>query len=180
MILPPETRQFTKHARLRPARPTDAAFVFCLRTDSSRNAFISKVDDDPETQRRWLEAYVAREAAGLEYYFIVESLDGEDLGTVRIYNVGKDDFEWGSWIMKPGAPPQASLEAALGIYEFGFGPLGKASCRFEIYKDNERVVEFKRRFGAEVTGDDGTTVRFRLAAEDYRKEGRKRFARFYL
>jgi len=180
MSLPPETRQDTKHVRLRPARPTDAAFVLSLRTDPSRNAFVSKVDDDPEAQRRWLEDYVARETAGVEYYFIVESLDGEDLGTVRIYNVGKDDFEWGSWIMKPGAPPQASVEAALGIYEFGFGTLGKASCRFEVFRANERVVEFKRRFGAEVTGDDGSMVRFRLGAEDYRKNGRRRFARFLL
>ncbi len=180
MSLAPETRQYTKHVRLRPARPEDAAFVFSLRTDPTRNAFISKVDDKLESQRNWLLAYVEREKAGLEYYFIVESLEGEDLGTVRIYDLGPNDFEWGSWVMKPGAPPQASVESALGIYEFGFGPLGKSSCRFEVFRKNESVVAFKRRFGAEVLDDDGTTVRFRLTAADYQKDGRQRFARFLL
>jgi RimJ/RimL family protein N-acetyltransferase len=146
--------------------------------DPEKSRFLSKVTDDVEAQRAWLAEYRSREESGSEYYFVVEDAKSlEAMGVVRVYDVAAGAFEWGSWIMKDGAPPSSAIESALGVYEFAFGHLGLQASRFKVFKVNERVVEFHRRFGARETGEDEENVYFELTAEAYQL-ARKRFRRF--
>ena len=47
---------------LRLIRPADADYVHALRTDPAYNRHLSEVRGTAEDQRRWIEAYKAREA----------------------------------------------------------------------------------------------------------------------
>lgn len=165
-----------KTVRLRYANVGDAEFIHSLRIDPLRNSHVSAVAGGPENQRKWLEAYKARELAGAEHYFIIE-LEGSAIGTVRIYDIQGDSFCWGSWMMKPGVPASCAMESAVLIYEFAFYSLGFARSRFDVRKANSRVVAFHQRFGATVVRESDIDFFFDYPKSAYDKV-RAKYKRF--
>lgn len=130
---------------LRDATPANAAFILSLRTDESRSQHMSKTSASLSEQVAWLERYAARDN---EAYFVIESLAGESLGVVRLYDPQGASFCWGSWIMKPGAPASAAIESAMIVYAYALDQLQFTSAHFQVRMDNERVWRFHERFGA--------------------------------
>ena len=167
-----------KNITLRTVEESDAEFVFNLRSDESRNKFLSPVGDGVEAQRKWIVGYKAREAAGEEYYFAIRLPGGEPCGLVRVYDLSEESFSWGSWVIAPGSPAYVSIESALAVYEFAFGELGFASARFEVMKGNEGVLRFHKRFGAEYLRSDEVHDYFVLTRETYENQ-RTRYRRFF-
>jgi RimJ/RimL family protein N-acetyltransferase len=149
-----------QHLTLRLIQPTDAAYVFGLRTDPAYNTHLSKVQGNAEDQRRWITAYKSREAAGQEYYHIITRKDGTPCGTVRLYDIGAESFTWGSWILDAGKPPKAALESAVLSFGFGFEGLGRSEALIDVRHDNHRAIAFYRRFGMTETGQDDVNLYF--------------------
>lgn len=146
--------------RLRLVTPDDAAYIHGLRVNPAYNTFLSPVTGSVADQRRWLEAYKAREQAGLEYYYAVERLDGVLCGAVRLYDIGDDSFTWGSWILDHNKPAKAALESALLSFGVGFEILGLRKARFDVRRQNTHAIAFYRRFGATETGTDDENIYF--------------------
>jgi len=157
------------HVWLRLVDEHDADFILSLRTDVEKNRYMSLVDNDLKLQRKWLSEYKLRENDKKEYYFIIESSDMGALGTVRVYDFAGSSFSWGSWVLKSGAPRYAAIESALAVYEFSFGFLKLERSCFEVRKGNERVIEFHKRSGARVSGEDDMNVYFNYELKDYAK-----------
>lgn len=139
----------------RNAAVADAAFILALRTDPHKGAFLSHTSDQLAVQENWLRAYAGSEN---QAYFIIESLDGAPLGTVRLYDARADSFCWGSWILVHGAPQSAAIESTLMVYDYAINHLGFSGAHFDVRKGNESVWRFHERFGA---------VRVAETAEDY-------------
>lgn len=153
---------------LRLVRPEDAEFIHGLRTDPDISRHLSPVTGTVEDQRRWIEAYMAREVAGAEcYYLITRRDDGRPCGTVRLYGITEQSFTWGSWILSADKPPKAALESAVLVYTIAFDHLGLERAEFDVRIDNERTLAFHRRFGATETHRDGRDVFFRLTREEF-------------
>lgn len=146
--------------RLRLILPQDALYVHELRINPAYNTHLSAVNGTVDDQRRWIEAYKEREAAGQEFYFIIARNNGVPCGTVRIYDIRTDSFTWGSWILDHNKPPKAALESALLVYQFAFDVLGKVQAVFDVRRDNARTLMFHRRFGANETHGDDTDLFF--------------------
>lgn len=157
------------YIRLRVVEPSDATFILEVRLDPSRNTFLMAVDDDIEKQAAWIRSYKEREARGDEYYFVIESLEGEGLGLVRVYDLRPDSFSWGSWVIKPGAPPQTAISSALLIYAFGFEELAYPQSHFEVLKGNQKVVDFHLRMGATIVSESETHFFFNFPRSEYDK-----------
>jgi len=168
-----------RHVRFRLAEKDDAPFILSLRLDPEKSRFISPVSDDLDAQVRLIGDYKQREAIGDEYYFIIESKEGEKLGTIRLYDFQEDSFCWGSWILKQDAPPYAAVESALSIYEIAIKRLGFKRSHTDVRKGNTSVRNFLLQFGAEITGEDDLNHYFRMSAEAYEK-ARKLYRRFLL
>lgn len=134
-----------KSIALRNVAARDAPFIVELRTDDELARHLSKTSTTLADQVAWIERYAARSD---EAYFIVESSDGEALGTVRLYDAQHDSFCWGSWIMRRGAPQAAAIESALIVYAYAIDALGFAQAHFQVRRANERVWKFHERFGA--------------------------------
>ena len=128
-------------------------------------------------QVAWLVSYKAREANGEEYYFIVEDHECTRLGTVRLYDFVGRSFCWGSWIIGKGSPAFAAIESALLVYELAFYQLKFTRSHFDVRKANKRVVEFHKRFGARVIGEDELNCYFHFEKQDYRRV-RKRYGKY--
>ena len=65
-----------KHINLRTVTTADAEFILSLRMDSGLNRYLSRVEGAIEEQQSWIESYKEREAAGSEYYFVIEDKRG--------------------------------------------------------------------------------------------------------
>lgn len=154
-----------KNIYLRDLEITDAEFVYGLRCDPELNSYINPPPPSLDHQKQYIQKY---KTLTDEYYFIITNKAGESFGTIRIYDIRPNSFCWGSWIVKQDAPKGIGLEAALLVYEYGFYALHFRQAHFDVRKDNSKVVDFHRRFGSEITGEDGLNFYFRFTEETYR------------
>lgn len=145
---------------LRLVQPEDALYIHGLRTDPTYNGHLSTVTGTVEDQRSWIEAYKTREAAGSEYYFVIERKDGVRCGVVRLYDITGGQFTWGSWILDHNKPRKAALESAMLIYRYGFEVLGLSRSVFEVRRENENTLAFHRRLKATQTHEDEHEIFF--------------------
>lgn len=154
-----------KSIRLRLVEPSDAEFILKLRLDERYNNFLSKVDNNIESQRRWIKNYKKDEAEKRQFYFIIERLDGSPCGTVRIYDLTAESFCWGSWILNENKTRYAAIESALLVYQYGFDILGFRKCHFDVMKGNSKVVDFHKKFGAVIVSEDDNNHYFEITKE---------------
>ncbi|MEH6668900.1 GNAT family N-acetyltransferase [Halopseudomonas sp.] len=152
-----------KTVRLRLVEPDDAEFILRLRLDDRYNKYLSKVSGGLVEQRMWIENYKKDEAAKLQFYFIIERLDGTPCGTVRIYDLRENSFCWGSWILNDDKTKYAAIESAFLVYRYGFGVLGFEKSHFDVMKGNAGVIKFHERMGATVTGEDELNYFFEIS-----------------
>lgn len=167
-----------KNTNLRLVEVDDAKFILDLRLDKTKNRFISKVENDLNKQVNWIKEYKKREKQEKEFYFIIENSKNERCGVLRLYDFVEDSFCWGSWILKENSPSYMAIESALLVYEFAFYELKFNKSHFDVRIDNEKVVAFHTRLGAEVIGSDELNYYFNYTKEKY--EGIKNKYRKYL
>lgn len=160
--------------KLRLIDSDDAEFVLSLRLAENYNKFLSKVEDDIEAQKRWIETYKIEEKLENQFYFIIETIDGKPCGTVRVYDFKDTSFSWGSWILNENKTRLSAIESALLVYEFGFEKLNYQKCHFEVMKGNEKVVDFHSKFGAKIVNEDDINYYFEILPENIEKM-KKRF-----
>lgn len=129
----------------------DAEYVYGMRTDPAYNTHLSEVHGTAQDQRRWIESYKEREADRQELYYVIERKDSIRCGLVRLYNIGRDSFTWGSWILDNNKTPKAALESAVLVYMVAFDTLAIPKAEFEVRSDNSNTLGFHRRFGATET-----------------------------
>jgi len=152
----------SKSIQFRLITESDAEFVLSLRLDSKYNEFLSQVGADLQSQKTWISSYKKDEKLGVQYYFIIERLDGTPCGTVRLYDFRNDSFCWGSWILNNDKTKYAALESAFLVYKFGFEELNFRSCHFDVMKGNEQVLSFHEKLGAKRTGEDEHNFYFKI------------------
>ncbi len=158
----------------RDVNEDDAAFILKLRTDSQKSRYLSTTDADLEKQKSWLNHYANKND---QAYFIIETLEGEPLGAVRLYDAQEHSFCWGSWILKEGAPQTAAIESALMVYAYAIDYLKFQTAHFDVRKGNESVWRFHERFGAQRVLTTDIDYLYTLDAKAI-SEARKRYAKF--
>lgn len=155
-----------KSINLRDVEIADAKFILSLRCDEKKAKFLHKTKNDLSKQIAYIEDYKTKKN---EWYFIIESKSGERFGTVRIYDIVDDDFCWGSWLIKDGAPANVAIESVLLVYEYAFYTLGFSKAHFDVRKDNVKVRAFHKRFGAKEVGESEKDAFYRFFREDYER-----------
>jgi len=148
--------------RMRFVEEKDAEFILSLRLDPKYNSFISKVNNDVVEQRAWISRYKILEDSKSEFYFIIERLDGTPCGTVRVYDLTPDSFCWGSWILNKNKTRYSAIESAMLVYEFGFSNLGFKKSHFDVMKENQNVINFHKKLGAEIVDEDDNNFYFEI------------------
>lgn len=133
--------------RLRPAALADCAFIAELRNLPHTKGNIGDTPPAENEQVDWMHEYFQR---ANDYYFIIENRQGQSIGTVGIYNVDNYIAEWGRWIIQP-AYTIAALGSALLVHEIAFGHLGLQTLTSCVVSTNKKVLNFHKRFGAEIS-----------------------------
>jgi len=163
-----------KNIKLRDVCEDDAEFILSLRLDKSLGQFISQTDCNLNMQIEWIKQYKQRIN---EYYFIIDSKDSIPCGTARIYDIRENSFSFGSWIIKRDAPAFVAIESFLLVHEIGFCKLGLKNAHLETKRENTKVVNFFKRFGAMQVNEDEGKNYFNLTYDQYKKS-REKYRRF--
>lgn len=159
----------SKTIKMRLIREEDAEFILSLRLDERYNKFLSSVDDNLAAQKEWIKKYKQDEEAGVQYYFIIETKDSRNCGTVRLYDFRAESFCWGSWILNEDKTKYAALESAFLVYQFGFEELGFKKSHFDVRKANLKVIDFHKKFGAVETGEDEDNYYYEISQESVQR-----------
>lgn len=159
---------------LREVDLSDAEFILLLRTDPSKNKFLSFTENNLSQQKNYISAYKRNIE---DYYFIICFSNGLPIGTIRIYDIRDQSFCWGSWILSDDANSSSALESALLLYDYAFFSLHYKSSHFDVRKENLNVIKFHQKFGAEITAEDELNVYFKFTLENYLKI-RQKYVRF--
>jgi RimJ/RimL family protein N-acetyltransferase len=133
--------------RLRPVIIPDAEFILRLRNMPHSAGTVGDTVPVVAEQRRWIESYFERLN---DYYFIIESLQGQPLGTIGLYNFRAAGAEWGRWIILPGI--MAALPSVVLMHQLAFNHFGLAELRGEVVSSNSKVISFHQRFGCQMVG----------------------------
>lgn len=145
----------------------DAAFILSLRMDQSKNSHVSSVSSSLESQKIWIEHYKVRESTRTEFYFIVNDVQNDNIGTIRIYNLKPGCFCWGSWIIQSEGNIKAPLASVISMYEFAFYTLGFKQCHFDVRNSNIMVINFHKKMGASIVSKNEIDTFFDYSAEQY-------------
>lgn len=169
MIVPSSLSQIRgPNLRLRLIRPCDSDYVHALRTNPAYNRYLSPVRGTAEDQRRWIEEYKAREAAGQEYYYLIERAEGGPCGVVRLYDVDTEAFTWGSWILDQNKPRKAAVESALLSFGIGFETLALKRAFLDVRIENKHALAFYQRFGMTEIDRTDQDIFFVFTREQFR------------
>ncbi len=152
---------------LRLVQPEDAGYIHALRMNPAYNRHLSPVSGSVADQLAWIKRYKRREAAGQEFYYVIERRDGIPCGLVRLYDILADRFTWGSWILAAGKPAKAALESAVLSFGVGFNTLGCEMALLDVRRANTHATDFYRRFGASEIGQDAENIYFELARDRF-------------
>lgn len=150
-----------RQLQFRDATVADADFILGLRTDEKKGRYLSSTTADVAAQQAWLESYGSDDR---QVYFIICTLDGAPVGTVRLYDQRGDSFCWGSWIKSDDAPRSFGVESALMVYDFAL-QLGFRRAHFDVRRDNATVVQFHERMGARQVGATELDYLFEMSNE---------------
>lgn len=159
---------------LRGVNLNDADFIYSLRVDPKKSAYLSAVDPDVQKQLDWIKSYLVGEG---QAYFIICDRNLNRLGTVRIYQAIGNSFSWGSWIIKDDAPSTIAIESALLVYHYAIDYLGFTSAHFEVDRDNKSVWSFHERFGAKRVSETDRQYFYEIGIDEI-KSSFKRYKKF--
>ncbi len=143
---------------LRPVRLGDAEFIVRLRNQSYAKNCVNDTSIDVERQRQWIRDYLKRDN---EYYWIIETPDGEPFGTTSLYHYDaeKNQIESGRWVELKGEKYMYNLfRSAVQFNGFAFDVLKVDRVVFDVVDTNRRVIRYHQSYGAESIGIEKSAV----------------------
>jgi len=133
---------------LRSVNQDDASFILNLRLNENLNKYINKISGSIEEQIAWINQQQSRND---DFYFIIQRKDGTPIGTISLYHIEGRIGEFGRWVSVGN--PFENLESVILLYDFGFYNLNLDTIYSEIVRENIRVINFNRKFGAEILNE---------------------------
>jgi len=131
-----------QYVQIRSIGLEDAEFSMEIRQDEKRTKYLHAVDADIEKQTKWINWQ--RENPG-DYFFIAETLDGEKVGTVGIYDIEGKVGHLGRLLMV-GNPFQ-TFEALLLSIRFAYNELGLDELYGDVIVENTASLNISEAVG---------------------------------
>lgn len=160
------TKQYAngRFVNLREVLLEDAEFILQLRCDENKARFLHKTDFDLKKQESYIRRYLGLDD---EYYFIITDKNHTPIGTIRMYELGKDDFVSGSWLMLSQSSTQQVLEGNYLMLNFAYSALNYRKFRFDVRVENRKVATFHKTMGAVVVAQNELDYFFEANLEEY-------------
>ena len=130
---------------LRPVRIDDAEFIVYLRNLPHVKGRINDTPVDVEKQREWIRQYLETPN---DWYWIVESLKHEPLGTTSLYHylAAKNQIEIGRLAMIKDHGINL-IASRIQIMDFAFNSLGVDRVVCDVVSHNKPVLRYHKLLG---------------------------------
>lgn len=155
-----------KYVNIRNIQEDDADFVLTLRCDEKKSQYLNKTEYNIEKQKIFIKNSLKKDN---EWYLIIENKQRESIGTYRIYDLKKNSFCIGSWLMKDGCSPFEMMEGEYLAKMYAFEQTGLQQFHFSVHKANKKVVRYHKLMGAKIIGENDIEYDFECSKEDYLK-----------
>lgn len=152
------------YTQIREVEITDAEFILSLRCDEKKAKYLHKTEYNLQKQQEYIKNCLAKDD---EWYFIIENKNRKKIGTYRIYDLKKDSFCIGSWLMVDGCSPQEMMEGEYLVKMFAFKKTGFYKFHFDVRKENKKVIRYHKMMGAKQVGETELDYLFECTKEDY-------------
>ncbi len=156
-----------KYVTLRSVEESDAEFILSVRNDPRISKYLPPLNVTVEQQRQW----IAKQRADKDsYYFLMESPNGEPIGSISVYDIEGDSAETGRFCSF--GDPAPNVEAAILLTDFCFEKLGLKSIHIWVYEGNKPVLKLNEglgyQWGETILAKDGRECRIgRMTKESY-------------
>lgn len=160
------TKQYAmgKYVNLREVEIDDAEFILSLRCNAKKSRFLNKTKNDVKMQIQYIRHY---QTLNDEYYFIIIDKNLTPLGTIRIYDMKEDSFVSGSWLMVDNALNEQILEGNYLMLNFAYNALNYHKFRFDVRKENKKVINFHQAMGAKIVNESDIDFFFESSISTY-------------
>ena len=155
-----------KLVNIRTVEETDAAFILSLRCDEEKSKFLHPTENNLSKQVQYINTHKSLDN---EWYFIITNKQNKPIGTYRIYDLRKDSFCIGSWLMVKGATAGEVLEGDFLAKTLGFEKTGFSKFHFDVRKANKKVVKYHLLMGAQIVGENEQDYFFECTKEAFLK-----------
>lgn len=134
--------------KVRLVNENDADFIISLRSNANRTKYMITLNDEIESQKKWIQEYKKREKDGLDYYFIYSNNQEKPIGLNRLSHIDYDakSGKASSWIAIEGLKYEAIIMVLLGN-EIAFNFIGVDQTWGELHKDNMSAYKVLKLFG---------------------------------
>jgi len=155
----------------------DAEFIIKLRNDPELKKHLNFTSASLEDQKEWIRAYKKREAKGEEYYFVIYE-NGAKVGLYRLYEINSISFTIGSWLFSKCQYKSLPIISDLAITNLGFENFKLPIMRFDVRKDNLRVLRYSAVKKPILFTEDVDRFYYILPAEQW-KEAQDNILKFF-
>lgn len=152
------------YVNIREVEIEDAKFILSLRCDDKKSKFLNKTQYDLDKQIQYIKHYKTLDD---EYYFIITDKAKSPIGTMRIYDMSKDTFVSGSWLMLDDSLTEQILEGNYLVLNFAYKALGYEKFCFDVRKENKKVVGFHKAMGAKIVSENDKDFFFESSLSVY-------------
>lgn len=129
---------------LRPVEESDAEFILSVRNDPKISKYLPKLNVTVEEQKVWIKHQREDDSS---YYFIIESVENQRLGTISVYDIENRHGESGRFC-SIGNPLQ-NVEAMFLLYDFCFCQLQLELLKIWVFTENKKVISLDSKLGYE-------------------------------
>ena len=133
--------------KVRLVNENDAEFIVSLRSNPDKTKYMITLDNEVESQIRWIHEYKKREKEGLDYYLIYSNSEDKLLGLNRISHVDYNErtAKTSSWITVDGLINEA-FKMSMIQNEIAFNIIGIETTWCDVHKKNHSVTRFFKMF----------------------------------
>ena len=154
-----------KYVNLRSVIEDDAEFILQIRNNPQISKFLPPLNVTAEQQRQWISKQRSDKDS---YYFLLETPEGNQIGTLSVYNIEGKIAETGRYCSI--GTPYANIEACVLLYDFIFNILKLDSIHIWVFEENKPVLQINHGLGFEwvdnKTTDNGKAYRVGIMTEE--------------
>lgn len=156
--------------KVRLINESDADFILSLRANPNRTKHMITLDNNLESQKKWIHEYKKREKEGLDYYFIYSNAEGNPIGVNRASNIDihTKTSKSSSWITIEGLKSEPLKMLIMGN-EIIFNLIGVETSWGEVQKNNNRAIKIFKLFGYKLNNTKTEYYDFSLSKSDFFK-----------
>ncbi len=145
-----------KRVRLRAIEPADwqSFFDWNQDSDAARGMYYIPFPGSQESVKRWAEKQATQEPDDDKFFFVVETLEGEIVGSLNAHSCEPHHgtFAYGIGIRREHQHRGYASEAILLLLRYFFLELRYQKATVEVYSFNDPSVRLHERLGFQLEG----------------------------